>query len=285
MRTTSISCAWRSSRQGTDVPARPATWDYVGLRRETLDLRMLGVLGARYIVTAPLDLTPRAGGYVPIGPMVDGRTVTFTIPVRHDGVRGVDFLVATYARRNRGVWHWTVTTDDGHVVSRGSVEQSTLRDNEWWRLTWAPVERSAGRSLTVAIRSEGSDHDSSATILATGTPSALRTTLQIDDVADPRSLWFRTFSTAPDRFGEATLVRAGDLDIYRNPHARSRAWFAHRVNVADPSLHASAMHTQAVRHRARRLAVVAAGPRTVDDRAGDLGQPRRRPAYDWGRRP
>ena len=61
---------------GTDVPARPATWGYVGLRRDTLDLRMLGVLGARYIVTAPLDLTPRAGGYVPIGPMVDGRTLT-----------------------------------------------------------------------------------------------------------------------------------------------------------------------------------------------------------------
>lgn len=229
---------------GTDAAARPATWDYVGLRRETLDLRMLGVLGARYIVTAPLDLTPRAGGYAPIGRMLDGRTVTFTIPVRHDGVRGVDFLVATYARHNRGVWRWTVTTDDGHVVSRGSVDQATLRDNDWWRLTWAPLEQSAGRSLIVVIRSEGSDYDSSATILATGTPSALGTTLRIDDVADPRSLWFRTFSTAPDRFGEAALVRAGDLDIYRNPYARSRAWFAHRVNVADPSLHASAMHTQ-----------------------------------------
>ena len=99
--------------------------------------------------------------------------------------------------------------------------------------------------MTVVIRSEGSDQDSSATILATGTPSALRTRLQIDDATDPRSLWFRTFSTAPDRFGEATLVRAGDLEIYRNPHARPRAWFAHRVNVTDPSLHASAMHTEA----------------------------------------
>ncbi len=37
---------------------------------------MLGVLGARYIVAPPIDLMPRAGGYMPIGPMVDGRTVT-----------------------------------------------------------------------------------------------------------------------------------------------------------------------------------------------------------------
>ena len=230
---------------GTDVAARPAAWDYVGLRRETLDLRMLGLLGARYIVTAPVDLTPRAGGYVPLGPMVDGRTLTFTIPVRFDGVRGVDFLVATYGRHNRGRWLWTVTIADGQVLSRGSVEQATLRDNDWWRITWAPVEQSAGGSLTVAIRSEGSDENSSATLLATVTPSALGTRLQVDEGVDARTLWFRTFSTAPDRFGEAPLVHAGDLDIYRNPHARPRAWFVQRVNVAEPPRHASSIHTQA----------------------------------------
>ena len=59
------------------------------------------------------------------------------------------------------------------------------------------------------------------------------------------ALWFRTFSTAPDRFGEARLVRAGDLNIYRNPHARSRAWFVDRVNVVPSAQHASAMHTRA----------------------------------------
>ena len=80
----------------------------MGLRRDTLDLRMLGVLGARFIVAPPVDLTPRAGGYVPIGPMVDGRTVTFTVPVRYDGVRGLDLLTATYARTNRGRWQWRV---------------------------------------------------------------------------------------------------------------------------------------------------------------------------------
>jgi hypothetical protein len=228
---------------GADVAPQPAQWDYVGLRRETLDLRLLGVLGARYIVSAPLDLTPRSGGYVPIGPMVDGRSLTVTVPVRYDGVRGIDFLVATYGRRNRGAWRWTVTIDDGQVVSSGSVEQARLPNNDWWRLAWTPLAESAGRSLTVVIRSEGSDHDSSATILATATPAPLRTTLQIDAVADPRALWFRTFSTAPDRFGEAVLVHAGDLDVYRNPYARPRAWFARHVNVADASLHASAMHT------------------------------------------
>ncbi len=230
--------------QGVAGPTRPPSWDYVGLRRETLDLRMLGVLGARYIVAPPIDLTPRSGGYMPIGPMVDGRTVTFTVPVRHDGVRGIDLLTATYARRNRGRWHWTVTAGTGQVLSQGTVEQASLRDNEWWRLSWTPLEASAGGQITVVVRSEGSDKASSATLLATATPSPLGTSLRIDDTEDARALWFRSFSTAPTRFGDATLVRSGDLNIYRNPHARPRAWFVDRVTVADTPTHASAMHTQ-----------------------------------------
>jgi hypothetical protein len=229
---------------GTMVPARPPTWDYVGLRRDTLDLRMLGVLGARFIVAPPVDLTPRAGGYVPIGPMVDGRTVTFTVPVRYDGVRGLDLLTATYARTNRGRWQWRVTLDDGRELARGAVDQATLRDNEWFRIAWTPVDGSAGRTLTLVLRSEGSDATSSATLLATGTPATLGTALDIDGTADPRSLWFRSFSTAPERFGEARLVHAGDLNIYRNPHARPGAWFVDRVNVVTADRHASAMHTQ-----------------------------------------
>jgi hypothetical protein len=227
---------------GVDVAKRPATWSYVGLHRDTLDLRMLGVLGVRYIVAPPVDVTPRAGGYAPIGPMVDGRTIRFTVPVRHDGVHGMDLLAATYARQNRGRWHWQVAGADSRVLAEGSVEQSALRDNEWWRLAWPPVERSAGSTLTLTLRSEGSDAGSSATLLATATASALGTTLRIDDEIDRRTLWFRTFSTAADRFGEAALVRAGDLNIYRNPHARPRAWFVQRAAVADASTHASAMH-------------------------------------------
>ena len=244
--------------RGADVPTRPATWQYVGLHRDTLDLRMLGVLGARYIVAPPLDLTPRAGGYVPVGPMVDGRTLRFTVPVRYDGIRGIDLLTATYARPNRGRWHWTVTTDTGGVLSSGSLEQAAVKDNEWWRLSWPPVQRSAGTTLTLALRSEGSDAGSSATLLATATPSALGTGLVLDGAADPRSIWFRTMSTAPGRFGEARLVRAGDLNIYLNPYARPRAWFVDRVIVTDPSTQASAMHTQPF--EADRLAWLASPP-------------------------
>lgn len=228
---------------GESAPPRPPIWDYVGLRRETLDLRMLGVLGARYIVAPPLDLTPRAGGYAPLGPLTNGRRLTFTVPVRHDGIRGIDLLAATYARRNGGRWHWTVTADDdGTVLARGTVEQAALRDNDWWRIAWTPREPSAGRTITVSLRSEGSGPADSATLLATGTPSSLGTRLQIDGVPDPRAVWFRTFSAAPGRFGEATLVRAGDLNVYRNPYARPRAWFVHRVNVGTLSGHASSMH-------------------------------------------
>jgi hypothetical protein len=229
---------------GTVEAARPPVWDYVGLRRNTLDLRLLGILGARYIVAAPVDLTPRSGGYSLIGPMVDGRTVTFTVPVHHDGVRGIDLLTATYSRQNRGRWHWTVADDTGRVLSEGRIEQATLRDNDWWRLAWTPVERSAGRHLTVTVRSDGSDEGSSATLLATASPSPVGTTLHIDGKPDVRALWFRSFSTAPHRFGDAPLVRSADLNVYRNPHARPRAWFVERVNVAATSTHASAMHTR-----------------------------------------
>ena len=236
----------RLAQQAPGVAAtpRPPSWDYVGLRRETLDLRMLGVLGARYIVAAPLDLTPRAGGYVTLEPLVDGRTVVFTVPVRHDGIRGIDLLTATYARRNRGRWHWTVSDAAGQVLSQGQVDQSQLRDNDWWRLSWAPVDDSAGSRITVTVRSEGSDAETSATLLATGAPSAVGTTLQVDGTPDSRALWFRTFSNAPDRFGEAPLVRSADLNIYRNPYARPRAWFVDHVNVAGSETHASSMHTR-----------------------------------------
>ncbi|WP_239489541.1 YfhO family protein [Luteitalea sp. TBR-22] len=227
---------------GESVAPRPAAWDFVGLRRETLDLRMLGVLGARYIVAPPLDLTPRAGGYVPIGPVGDGTVVTLTVPVRHDGLRGIDLLTATHGRRNKGRWHYTVTHATGGRLAAGVIEQAALPNTEWWRLTWTPVQASRNSSITVTIRGEGSGPDDSATIMATATPSALGTTLTIDDRADLRTLWFRTFSTAPDRFGEAPLVRAGDLNVYRNPYARPRAWFVLGDTVAPASSHAAAMH-------------------------------------------
>lgn len=229
---------------GTPANPAPATWDFVGLRRETLDLRLLGVLGARYVVAAPLDVMPRSGGYVPIGPVSNGRVVRLTVPVRHDGLRRIDLLTATYGRRNEGRWSWTLTDADGSPIASGTVAQADLRDNDWWSLAFTPVARSAGRTVTLEIRGDGGTAETSATILATATASPLPTTLSIDETPDGRTLWFRTFSDAPGRFGEATLVRAGDLNVYRNPHARPRAWFVERVNVADASSHASAMHTQ-----------------------------------------
>lgn len=229
---------------GVGVLAAPPVWDFVGLRRETLDLRMLGVLGARYIVTAPLDLVPRGGGYVPLGPIGDGRVVTFRIPVRHDGLRRLDLLTATYARRNAGRWQWQVQHDDGRVLARGTTAQADLPDNDWWRLEWPPAPATAGRHVTVTLRAEGSGQQDSATLLATANTSAVGTTLTLDGTSDPRAVWFRTYSTAPERFAPASLVYWGDLNVYRNPHARPRAWFVERVTLAPLSAQASAMHTR-----------------------------------------
>ena len=225
-------------------PARPPGWTYVGLTHDSLDLRMLGVLGARFIVTAPVDLMPRAGGHVPLGPIADGTTVRFAVPVRFDGVRGIDLLTATYGRVNPGRWVWSVADDGGRTIASGTTAQADLPNNDWWRLEWPPVEASAGRRLIVTVRSEGNAADQGATFWATGAPSPLATTLTIDGASDARAIWFRTFSTAPDRFAGATLAFARDLNVYRNPYARPRAWFVDRVNTAEADLHASAMHTQ-----------------------------------------
>ncbi len=229
---------------GTTGTPRPPEWDHVGLHRDTLDLRMLGALGVRYIVTAPIDMTPRTGGYVPLDPLSEGRTVTFEVPVRHEGLRGIDLLTATYARRNRGHWVWTVTTDDGRVLAEGRTAQADLRDNDWWRLTWSPLGGPPPRAIVVTLRAEGSDAQTSATLLASASPSAIGTRLRVDGRDDTRTIWFRSFAVAPDRFPDAVLVRSADLNVYENPHARPRAWFVDRVIVGEPSTHASAMHTR-----------------------------------------
>ncbi|HTV03282.1 MAG TPA: hypothetical protein VMF13_22220, partial [Luteitalea sp.] len=229
-----------------DLPAAaPPGWTYVGLQRDSLDLRMLGVLGARYVVTAPVDAAPRTGGYVPLGPLGNDQAVVFTVPVRSGGLRGIDLLTATYGRVNAGYWVWSVADEAGRVFAEGRVVQAELPNNQWWRLTWPPIEDSAGRRITLTVRSEGTRPGEGATFWATGSPSPLGTTLAIDGQSDARSLWFRTFADAPARFGEATLVHARDLNVYRNPHARPRAWFVERVNLGHRDQHASAMHTRA----------------------------------------
>lgn len=228
---------------GTSAPPAPTVWDFVGLRQETLDLRMLGQLGARYLVTAPLDLMPRGGGYVPLGPLEDGRRLSFRIPVRHDGLRRLDLLTATYARRNAGQWHWQVAHEDGRVLASGVAAQADLPDNDWWTLEWPPTPGTSSTHVVLTLRSEGSGPETSATLLATATPSTEGTTLTLDGAPDARALWFRTYSAAPNRFPTAPLVYWGDLNIYRNPHARPRAWFVERVNLAAHEAQLSAMHT------------------------------------------
>lgn len=227
---------------GALVPDAAPVWHYVGVRRDTLDLRMLGVLGTTYLVASPVDSTPRVGGYSTLKPFSDGRHLSFTFPVRHDGLRRLDLFVATHRRTNTGRWRWTLADDAGVTVASGVIEQGALRDNDWWPLDFPPVEQSAGRRFTLDVHGQGGGYMDSATFWLTAAPSPLDTTLIVDGQPDARALWFRTFTTAPDRFDGAELVRAGDLNIYRNPWARPRAWFVERVHVADADAHAPAMH-------------------------------------------
>ena len=265
---------------GVGEATRPATWSYVGLNKETLDLRMLGVLGVRYIVAAPVDVTPRAGGYAPIGPMVGGRTIHFTVPVRHDGVRGIDLLAATYARPNRGRWHWQVADANGQALANGSVEQSTLRDNEWWRLAWPPVERSAGSTLTLTLRSEGSDASNSATLLATATPSPLGTTSS--DRRRPRPanavVPHVLDGTRPLRPGHAGARRRSE---HLQEPARATTRLVRSARHGRRGLDARRGHARRrVRHREGGLAGCEPRPPRVEHGSYHLDHPGRRQTHD-----
>src|SRR5690606_7441799 len=84
---------------------------------------------------------------------------------------------------------------------------------------------------------------SAPTVWTTASPSDADATLTIGGEPVDRALWFRGFSSAPERVPGADLAYAGGRNVYRNPHARPRAWFADRVTTSPPAQHLSEMTT------------------------------------------
>jgi hypothetical protein len=236
--------AFLEAAQGAPPPAA-AAWDYVGLKSPTLDLRLLGVLAARYIVTSPVDVTPRRGGYADAGPLVPGRRLTFTFRAQYDGLRRVDVLVATYGRTNEGVLTMRLVNESGVALAERRVPSADLRDNDWLAMTFPPAFPSAGRLFTIELSAEGTTSRTAPTVWLTAGPSDVDGTLAIDGERVDRTLWFRAFSSAPERVPGAELAYAGDLNVYRNPHARPPAWFVDHVIPAPLERHLSTMGTSA----------------------------------------
>jgi hypothetical protein len=225
-----------------DVP--PTVWGFVGLRTATLDLRLLGVLGVRYIVTSPLDLTPGAGGYATVGELTDGRDVRLRFSPRFDGLRRVDLLSATHRRENVGRLRVTLADSEGRIVADRDVDARDLPDNDWLTLTFPPVMPSAGQAFELRVTAHGTAPDRSPTLWATAGDPGIDVALTVDGQPRPGSLWFRAYSSAPERVPGATLAYADDLNAYRNPHGRPHAWFVERVRIGTFDGHLSGMQAE-----------------------------------------
>lgn len=232
---------------GGRPPDAPATvWDFVGLRSTTLDLKLLGVLGTRFVVTSPVDVMPRGGGYDTVGELLPGRLVTFRFRPRFDGLRRVDVLTATYARANTGQLRVTVANEAGIELASRTVLAADVPDNQWLTLTFPPAFPSAGETFVLRMEAEGTSPGGAPTVWTTtqdAAGSGMDGSLEVDGQPVPRTLWVRAFSSAPDRVPGASLAYAGDLNAYRNPYARPPAWFVDRVRTASPDAHVSGMQT------------------------------------------
>lgn len=218
-------------------------WDFVGLSSTSLDLRLLGLLGTRFIVTSPVDTTPRGGGFAAAGELLPGRMVRFTFKPRFEGLRRVDVLTATYQRPNTGALVLRLIDEHGTALASRRVPAADLRDNDWLTLTFPPAFPSAGRPFTLEVAGEGTTAGAAPTVWTTAGPAGLDATLEIDGTRVDRALWVRAFTMAPERVPGATLAYAGDLNIYRNPRARPAAWFVDHVRTAPRDQHLSGMRT------------------------------------------
>jgi hypothetical protein len=224
--------------RASGLVTRPTRWGYVGLDDpRAADARLLGLLGTTLIVTPPLAAAAAGSGYDTVGELTDGRQVAQEFTVDDDGLRAVDVLTATYARRNEGTIRLTLADAVLETVaSTRVIEAADLPDNAWVRLECPPQPRGSGRwRLTIAAT--GARPGRAATLRTTAGPAADSGSLTIDDAPVERSIWFRAFADSPERVPGAPLLWSGDLNIYRNPSAMPRAWFVSAVEVLPEAAH------------------------------------------------
>jgi hypothetical protein len=156
---------------------------------------------------------------------VDGRIARQAFVARRDGLRRVDVLAATYGRTNRGTLTVRVIDPAGRPVAERTVPAGEVRDNDWLTLEFQPVSGSKGERFTIELLGHGAQPGSGLTAWAVQNSGQGEAPLLIDDRPASQVLVYRAFG-ADARLGEAVLVYARDLNVYRNPYARPRAWFA-----------------------------------------------------------
>lgn len=126
------------------------------------------------------------------GPLVPGSEVEQRFICRSDGLRRIDVMVGTYARRNSHQVVFEVLDDAGVVRGRREVAAAKLVNQSFVAVPLeAPVEDSAGRTFT--LRASAPDARSGNEILLWHAPSSLEG-LTIGGAPQPgRALTFRTF--------------------------------------------------------------------------------------------
>lgn len=215
------------------APFEGPRWAYVEIKGDApVNLKLLGLLDVEFIVTPPVDVATLAPGYVNVGELTAGRVVRQTFVARQNGLRRVDVLTATHARRNRGRLRYSLReVETNRIVAFRDVEAESVRDNDWLHLEVPTQPESRGRTYEIEMRALSGEAGSSITLWGSQAEGYTEGAMNLDGQATDRDLWFRAFSTAPDRIAGAPLVFSGDLNIYRNPLDRPRAWFVSNLEV------------------------------------------------------
>ncbi len=241
-------------------PERPPQWAYVEPGPpEQLRVPLLDLLNVTAIATPPLDTVARGSGYVPLGELTGGRRVEQPFIARFNGLRAVDVLTATYGRYNAGIFRMSLVDGRaGDVLASRDIVAAQLLDNGWTRLTFSPIPDSARRPFRIVVETFDAPLDRASTMWMTGTAVADDQRAIVDGTPDTRSVWFRTFSSAPDRIPGATLAESGELNIYRSTHAMPRAWCVPLVEIAPTAEHLDRLGSPSF--DPQRVALVAAPP-------------------------
>ncbi len=261
--------------RASGTSAQPAVWDHIGIPDpRTVDLKLLGLLGARYLVASPVASATRGGGFETVGELTTGRVLRQTFTCPENGLRRVDLLTATFGRQNAGRLAIRVEDLSTRVsLVSDEVDAAGVPNNDWLTIPLPIQRRSKGRRYVVEIRSLEGDADRSPTLWTSRLDAYPEGALELDGVTTDRDLHFRAFASAPDRWPDATLVFARDLNIYRNELARPRAWFVSQVEAQPIETHLDRL-TSPEFATDRRALVDVGGPDTrsdSDEPEGDLG--------------
>jgi hypothetical protein len=82
------------------------------------------------------------------------RRLAYRIVARRAGWHGLDVRLGTHRRPATGELHLVVRSRGG-TTRRARVDLAGVRDNEWVRFDFAPIEDSAGRAFRLAFTLAG----------------------------------------------------------------------------------------------------------------------------------